>query len=276
MVFKYDISFLQEAHILISKIEQMVSDILFYEREEQTGDFTWNHEQKLLTAIRDGDIEQAELCLQENILHEKDDRRKYKLSEDPIRQMKYRLVMAITLFTRAAIAGGVPDLVAFAMNDSYILTLDQCADIPELHVLYVDAVRSYAEKALEYRVRRIEDDGKAKADEMQNYIIRHLHSKISVSQVANSAGISPSYAMHLFKSITGISIYEYMQSERLKAAENLLRFSNYSISEISNYLAFSTQSGFSKQFKKRYHCSPSVYRRKKQDQAFTVHYPDVM
>lgn len=258
------------------KIDQMVSDILFNAQEQISCDFTWNQEQKLLTAIRDGNVEKTELCLKENIQGEQNNDREYKLSDDPLRQTKYRFIMAITLFTRAAIAGGIPDQVAFAMNDSYILSVDRCTDSKKIESMYVDAARKFLQKVTEYKVKRIEDSRRAKVEEMQRYIIKNLHFKISVNRVADSVGISPSHAMHIFKSVTGNSIHDFMQTERLKAAENLLKYSNYAISDISNYLAFTTQSGFAKQFRKRYHCSPTEFRKTHQDEAFTIHYPHVL
>lgn len=231
----------------------------------------------LLSAIRDGNIAQVEICLKENLQRDATDDRYYKLSDDPLQQNKYRIVMAVTLFTRAAIAGGVPDQVAFALNDSYILAADRCHDEQVLKTFYIDAIRKFASTVAEYKIKHAEEMKKnSKVDGMENFMIKHLHGKITVAQVAESVGISESYAMHLFKSVTGTSIYDFIQMERLKQAKNMLKFSNYPISDISNYLTFANQSAFTKQFKKMFHCTPTEYRKKHQEEAFTVHYPSVL
>jgi AraC-like DNA-binding protein len=50
--------------------------------------------------------------------------------------------------------------------------------------------------------------------------------------------------------------------KKIEAAANMLLFSDYSSLEISNYLNFSSQSYFIKQFKKQMGVTPKEYRRR--------------
>ena len=96
--------------------------------------------------------------------------------------------------------------------------------------------------------------------EAMNYVRRHYTDDINVESVADALRINRSYLSKLFKKNTGISLGEFIRKERIKAAANMLEFSDYSASEIAEYLHFSSQSHFIQCFKKEIGCTPAQYR----------------
>ena len=56
--------------------------------------------------------------------------------------------------------------------------------------------------------------------------------------------------IRMFRKETGISIVNYIQKERIEAACNMLVYSEYTASQIGEYLCFSNQSYFIRIFKK--------------------------
>jgi AraC-like DNA-binding protein len=94
-----------------------------------------------------------------------------------------------------------------------------------------------------------------------DYIYDYLHTKLSLSQLAKAAGLSPSYLSRLFHKETGMTISEYITRKRVEAAENMLKFSDHSCIEISNYLCFSSESHFIQVFKKQTGYTPREYRK---------------
>ena len=72
----------------------------------------------------------------------------------------------------------------------------------------------------------------------------NLHNKISLDALADVSGLSPSYISKLFHSETGITIAQYIQNKRIDAAKNLLIFTEYTTTDIANYLNFSSESYF--------------------------------
>ena len=72
--------------------------------------------------------------------------------------------------------------------------------------------------------------------------------------------VSEGHISRLFKEELGISPSDYIRNVKLDKAKNLLRFSDYSIIEISNYLSFSSQSHFSKLFFEDTGMTPKKYR----------------
>lgn len=72
--------------------------------------------------------------------------------------------------------------------------------------------------------------------------------------------LNESYLSVLFKRETSVNITEYVIIKRMEAAENMLKYSEYSLTEISDILHFSSYSHFARTFRKYYDTSPKVYR----------------
>lgn len=72
--------------------------------------------------------------------------------------------------------------------------------------------------------------------------------------------MSCSYLCTHFKQETGMTISAYVQQEKVREAKRLLKGSSYSIVEISEALAFSSQSYFCAVFKKITGMTPESYR----------------
>lgn len=81
-----------------------------------------------------------------------------------------------------------------------------------------------------------------------------------MEKTAEALGITPDYLSKIFKKTEGVSLKRYILQERITRAENLLRYSEYSIIEISKYLGFSTQSHFTQVFKKYCGMTPQAFR----------------
>ena len=92
------------------------------------------------------------------------------------------------------------------------------------------------------------------------YISTHINEPITAEDVIAFSGKSRAY---LFKRIKGelkMGIGEYKNKCRLREAKSLLRYTNKPISEISNYICFSSQSHFQNAFKAKYGTTPHSYR----------------
>ena len=59
-----------------------------------------------------------------------------------------------------------------------------------------------------------------------------------------------------------MTIQQYILKEKINAAANMLRYSNFSLTEIADYLNFTSQSHLGQCFKKEYHMTPRQYREK--------------
>ena len=89
---------------------------------------------------------------------------------------------------------------------------------------------------------------------------KHYREKIYLEDVAEALKISPTYLSRLFKRETGQNFQDYINEVRVDRAANLLKYSEMSLSEISQYVNFPNQSYFGKIFKKYKNMTPRAYR----------------
>ena len=86
-------------------------------------------------------------------------------------------------------------------------------------------------------------------------------SDCSLSTVAKSVYLAPSYVSTLFKKETGINFAEYALSEKMKYAAELLATSDLKMNAISEMIGYSDARNFMRAFRKFCGKSPGRYRR---------------
>ena len=93
------------------------------------------------------------------------------------------------------------------------------------------------------------------------YIDREYMYITHAKTVAKELSYSEYYLSHIFSKTVGMSIKEYITKKKLQSAAQMLKTTNLSIGEISDYLNFSTHHTFRQAFKKVYLMSPGEYRK---------------
>ncbi len=83
----------------------------------------------------------------------------------------------------------------------------------------------------------------------------------SLASVASFFNMNANYLSNLLKKHTGYSYRELIQQQRMKTAEQLLRNTKLSVTEIANYVGYENISFFYQVFQKQYHCLPGDYRK---------------
>ena len=120
-------------------------------------------------------------------------------------------------------------------------------------------ILEYAQKV--ERIRHSKRPGKLAID-VANYIQHHLSEPITAEDIAKELYLSRPYLSRKFIEETGESLTNFILKEKTEEAKRLLRYSDKSLTAISNYLGFSSQSHFSRVFKKYANCAPGEYRAK--------------
>jgi len=92
------------------------------------------------------------------------------------------------------------------------------------------------------------------------YIHSHFNEPISVNDAANYVGYTPNYFNFCFREQTGVPFGVYLREMRLTYAENLLKASKLSITEIAMETGFGSISHFSRSFHEKNSVSPKDYR----------------
>ncbi len=84
----------------------------------------------------------------------------------------------------------------------------------------------------------------------------------SIKEMAAELSYSYDYFRHKFKSITGVSVTDYIINKRIQNACLLLQQDQYSCTEIAQLCGFSSSSQFSNLFKKKMGLPPLTYQKK--------------
>lgn len=92
------------------------------------------------------------------------------------------------------------------------------------------------------------------------YISNHLDSELKVSDIAASCGLSYSYFAKKFLEVYGKSCKEYIEEMRIYKVEELLLFTDFDLTYISQLTGFSDCSHLIKSFKNRKNITPKQFR----------------
>ena len=94
------------------------------------------------------------------------------------------------------------------------------------------------------------------------YINKHYMENLNLEEVAQIVGFSKYHFTRIFKQYMNMTFYEYLNSKRVKKAEELLYHTKeLSITEVAMGAGFSSISAFNRTFKMIKNCSPSDYRK---------------
>lgn len=98
-------------------------------------------------------------------------------------------------------------------------------------------------------------------DQVRSYIAVHYPEKLRLDDIAGAFYISPYYLSRLFKRVTNLSMVEYINGVRIKAAQNLIEHTDEGISAIAEKSGYTTTAHFRRVFKEATGFSPQEYRR---------------
>lgn len=184
---------------------------------------------------------------------------KGKLSDNELQNIRYHFVVSVALITRYCVASGLEQEKAYGLSDFYIQKMDKCRSIKEVAALHNTMCNDYVKKMHSLKKQGILSKPVVVCID---YIYGHIHTRITVKQLAEHTNLSESYLSKIFRKEMGIPISDYITLLKIEKAKNLLSYSDYSLIDISNYLAFSSQSHFIQVFQKIVGMTPHKYRMK--------------
>ncbi len=233
-------------------IEKKLSHTEFLNREYNISHLSYEHEMAFFQSVKTGNITEARRLLQPL-----NSEKLGVLSDDNLRNLKYHLIITVSFITRYCIEGGMEMEVAFNLSDIYVRRVDKCISENQIHSLQRELVEDYA-----HRMRTLHKKNlySKPITLCLDYIYDNLHTKITLEVLADMAELSPSYLSKLFHKEVGLTFSKYITKKRIEAAENMLKFSEYSCIDISNYLCFSSESHFIQVFKTHTGYTPKVFR----------------
>ncbi|WP_024866627.1 helix-turn-helix domain-containing protein [Butyrivibrio sp. FCS014] len=205
--------------------------------------------------VASGDVEAiTENCRQHRFL---DKEGVGTLSKDPVLNLKYHFVVTAALVSRICTENGMEMEQSFRLSDYYIGKLDFASNEEEIEKWHNKMVLDYTRRM---QLLKQSSSLSRPVSECMNYIYAHIKDRVTIDDLAAVTGNSPSYISRLFKSEVGVPVSDYIRKVKLDKAKNLLRFSDFTLVEIAQYLSFSSQSHFIKLFKEETKMTPKKYR----------------
>lgn len=237
----------------LQKIKKEMIYTRLFQREEEMHYLPLDQEYAFFSAVRDGNRQEA-LRLMQPLTSG----RLGRLSDDDVRNIRYHLIITIALTTRFCIEAGLTPARAYLLSDIYIRRADKCTKTAELEALHREVILEFTKEMEKQKKMPVMALPALRAFD---YVEEHLHERIRLAQMADALGVSKTYLCALFKRETGKTIGGHITERRVDAAKDLLAYTEYSILEISNYLAFSSASHFGSVFRNETGMSPSEYRK---------------
>ena len=231
-----------------------INEKVFDTQENEVLHNPYSHESRKLECVKNGDIEGLKKCQNEAWVG-----RIGTVADNPIRQEKNIGIIVIVLASRAAISGGLSAELAFTMADAFIMRIEKMDNIMQIRAALFEYELEFAKfvKKLEKPVIR-----NKYVEQAKDYVFKHLHSEIRIQDISDSIGVNKDYLSALFHKSEGVTLQNYIKREKIRQAEYMLKYQDYNVSEIANYLAYSSQSHFSHCFKEIIGMTPIQYRNK--------------
>ena len=233
------------------------SDMEHYQLEQSEEDRTHDsidYENQVMNMVKNGDVDGMKAIMNIDMIDTDDIG---KVADSSLKQTEYLIVSFIALITRAAIEGGLLPEYSYQMGDIYLRELEKCKTAMDMSLVGAKAQIAFTEAV---RDAKLERSRLSYIEECKDYIAKHLRQPFKVGDIAPAINVNRTYLAKKFTEIEGITIQQYIMKERCKHAANLLKYSDYPISIISEYFSFASQSHFGVQFRKYYGVTPNEYR----------------
>lgn len=225
-------------------------------RENEILHGTWVLEQQLLSYIREGNEEGVRHLFLE--LSKQDTLTAGVLAATPLRQEKNLFIGFVALVGKtAAIEGGMDVEAAYRLVDIYTQECEESTQVEELYALRYYMILDFTDRVRQAQLPKGISPEMGKA---LHYINEHIYEAILIDDIADHLQISRSSLTKKFRKDLGRSIGEYITETKIKEAQRLLLYSDMTISEIAEYLAYCNQPHFQMVFKKQTGMTPLEFR----------------
>ena len=97
----------------------------------------------------------------------------------------------------------------------------------------------------------------------QDYILAFLDRPLTLDQISSVACLSSNHLLRAFKQVFGKTPHQFLTSRRIERAQNLLKETDRSVTDVCMSVGFDSPSSFSWLFKHTTGLSPREYRKQK-------------
>jgi AraC family transcriptional regulator len=96
---------------------------------------------------------------------------------------------------------------------------------------------------------------------VRDYVQEHLHENISLQDLAGTLALSRFHFSRRFRNATGTTPHKFVLQQRVDYAQDLLRRTQSTLSEVARICGFADQSHMTRVFRQKLRITPAQYRR---------------
>jgi len=213
--------------------------------------YAFEKERKLLANIRAGDRKGARRILNEMLAA-------IYMSSPKLVVLRARAVQLMSCLTRAAIEDNPLMEPLVERNHRWTEQLIVARDFDDLSRALMAALDDFIDGIYLHGVNR----SNVKVHSALDFISDNFAKKITLKTVAAHVGLSTCRMAHLVKEFTGNTVLQIIQQVRIRHAQELLKRTPRSCTEIAYDVGYEDQSYFIKHFRRIVGTTPNAYRRK--------------
>lgn len=237
----------------MDELSNRLETILFQRQEAGILHNTSLWADEIFEAVASGDEAKVQKCLKQEItLHGEAG----ILARDQMRSLKNLTICSVAnVIFRMIREEGMDSEMAYSISDACIQMVEDTRQEEEIFevaaAFCLTLCRFVKKRNFEYHplVRQAKE-----------YVFKHFHERIVIDEMAKYLGTSATYLGMIFHKSEGMTLHQFIMQEKTERAKNLLRYSDYDIYTIGQYLGFASQSHFGKKFKEYTGYTPAQFR----------------
>ena len=242
-----------------SRINEYIQELKRYRSDvgldPERPTYPLDKEQRLLDAIANGEVENAQAALNELLGHVF-----FTLGAD-LERIRNRAREIVVLLSRISISKGADSDRVFGLNYQFLDELDELKDINEIAHWMARIVRRFASSVLTVPGGAVHVVALRRAIE---YVQRSYRGAVTLSGAAAAAGLSPTYLSQVFSAEMGEPFSRFVQRVRVNRVRELLSSTSLGLSDIGELCGFTDQSHMTRVFREVTGTTPAAFRRKRQ------------
>lgn len=180
-------------------------------------------------------------------------------SYDQERDRRYHFVYSTAIAHYAALSGGLDYEKTCQIAEYFCKKMDERRTTAKIEQLNAEMFRVFCSSVRESNMRR---ENSPLVSACISYVRTNIHKKLSVSEIADYLAVSAKWLSLTFQKETGGSLLNFIHSEKILEAKHLLKYTTYSIAQVSYLLSYGSESYFIHVFRSQCQMTPLEYRRK--------------
>ncbi len=235
-----------------TQAEQFLSERPNVEQEEAFPDPQLKFFQALPHAISHGQVDRVKTLVGQI----------FQISPAPqeiqLQTVRTSFLLALSMSSFSAMQGGCSLTMCSLLMNDYLLQLEHTHSIRQIVQLMKTMMTDFAIRVHQCQIITTSDPISRK---ICREVEEHLYEKITPTMIAARLGYSVSYLCNHFKSVTGMTINDYIHQRKMEEAKAFLEQPGANVTETAMKLGYSTPSYFCTVFKRETGTTPAEYLR---------------